>query len=96
MPTDIEVEIYYLPQWEAAAIQILDIYRKGGWLPTEIEVEIYNPLKMAWNRSHVLSESNNVMNALNSLRPAIEGEMRGGSGVAVMAWWVFLISCCHG
>lgn len=61
--------------WKTAARQILDMYCEGGWLPTDIEVEIYNPHKMTWNESHVLDERN-VVSAFNSLRPAIEGEVR--------------------
>lgn len=58
--------------WKTAARQILDMYCEGGWLPTDIEVEIYNPHKMTWNESHVLGERN-VVSTFNSLRPAIEG-----------------------
>lgn len=63
-------------RWRVAAIQIFDMYLQGGWLSTEIEVEIYNPLKMTWNRSHVLGENNHAVSAFTSLRPAIEGEVR--------------------
>ena len=61
-------------RWKTAAIQIFDMYLQGGWLSMDIEVEIYNPLKMTWNRSHILDEDN-VVSAFNSLRPAIEGKV---------------------
>lgn len=62
--------------WKDAAMQICNIYGQGGWSATEIEVELYNHFRMAWNRSHVLGNNDKVINAFNKLRPAIESEVR--------------------
>lgn len=56
-------------------------------MTTDIEVEIYNPLRMASNISHVLGENKKIISAFSSLRPAIEGEARilcgfAGSSIA--------------
>ncbi|MCJ1347168.1 hypothetical protein MMC31_005389 [Peltigera leucophlebia] len=69
-------------RWKAAATQILGIYGQGGWLATDIEVEIFNPLRMTWNRSHALGENDKVVSAFNLLRPAIERKVRSLCGSA--------------
>lgn len=41
-----------------------------------MEVELYNPLRMVWNRSHILGNNDKVINTFNKLRPAIESVVR--------------------
>lgn len=69
-------------QWGHAVAEIFGLYKMGGFGQAEIEVEICNPLRMIWNRSHVLGTDEKILSAFKSLRPAITEEVRSRTGSA--------------
>lgn len=69
-------------RWGHAVAEIFGLYEMGGFGQADIEVEICNPLRMIWNRSHVLGTDENVLSAFKSLRPAITEEVRSRTGTA--------------
>lgn len=67
-------------QWGYAVAEIFGLYEMGGFGQAEIELEIYNPLRMIWNRLHVLGLEEKVLSIFKLLQPAITEEVRSLTG----------------
>lgn len=73
-------------QWGHAVAEIFGLYEMGGFKQTDIEVEICNPLRMIWNRPHVLGTDEKILSAFKSLRPAITMEVRSRTAWSSIAF----------